>query len=314
MLRDDYPKLNLKTGDRLEPCASLQDVGAFEDISSFPCQVLFWRASLATMATRRNPIFGEQTGCSTKCIAIDILHCLYLGVMQRIVSELLWRLLDVNAWRVQGSVVNKHSLSMNRLRHDLANFYEARSKEARRGEGDGEELTEVTDFQEKHLGTSQKHALKLKAAETWGVFRFMPSLLAERGAALGRERVLWERAISAFIEHMEVMRTSGRSMSASALQKLVDTFHTVIGCLKAMPYEFPWSPKFHLWAHLLQQSFLIGNPKFGSTFLDESFNGSLKRTARGVFGGRTFEVRLFWRVNQVMRRLATLRRTKRQRW
>ena len=160
MLRDDYPKLNLKTGDRLEPCASLQDVGAFEDISSFPCQVLFWRASLATMATRRNPIFGEQTGCSTKCIAIDILHCLYLGVMQRIVSELLWRLLDVNAWRVQGSVINKHSLSMNRLRHDLANFYEARSREARRGEGDGEELTEVIDFQEKHIGTNQKHAEK----------------------------------------------------------------------------------------------------------------------------------------------------------
>ena len=142
----------------------------------------------------------------------------------------------------------------------------------------------------------------------------MPWLFAERGAALGRERVLWERAVSAFIEHMEVIRTSGRSMSASALQKLVDTFHTVIGCLKAMPYEFPWNPKFHLWAHLLQQSFLIGNPGFGSTFLDESFNGSLKRTARGAFGGRTFELRLFWRVSQVMRRLATLRRTKRQRW
>ena len=175
-------------------------------------------------------------------------------------------------------------------------------------------MTEVAGFSVKHLGSADKHALKLKAAETWGVLRYMQTLLREHGGALGPERDTWARVVSSLIDHVQVMRENGRTLGATALQNLVDTFHFCIGALRALPFAFPWTPKFHLWGHLLQQAWRLGNPRFGSTFLDESFNGLLKRAARGCHGGHTFERRLFWKVNQIMRKFWSSRRSKKARW
>ena len=42
-LQEDFPRLNLRRGDRVEPCMELPDVDEFLHLAAFPRRILFWR-------------------------------------------------------------------------------------------------------------------------------------------------------------------------------------------------------------------------------------------------------------------------------
>ena len=83
----DVPALNLLAGDRLEPNPRLPDFAGFERLVP-PLHVLFWRPQSETLARHRCPIFGVR-GVSVQTLAIDMLHCLHIGVFQIIVLDVL---------------------------------------------------------------------------------------------------------------------------------------------------------------------------------------------------------------------------------
>eukprot|EP00959_Pyramimonas_sp_CCMP1952_P168601 3522739-Pyramimonas_sp.AAC.1 len=57
-------------------------------------------------------------------------------------------------------------------------------------------------------------------------------------------------------------------------------------------------PKHHLWAHLVQCAAANGNPRFYSTFLDETLNGVVATMAKAGHS-KTWERRIFTRLQLV---------------
>ena len=96
-LLQDFDELNLKVGDRLEPCNLLVDVGEqFNSLTEFPRTVLFWRPSEQTLCLHHCPLFDPLLGLSpTRSIALDTLHTLNLGVMNSLCKEVVWFFLAV---------------------------------------------------------------------------------------------------------------------------------------------------------------------------------------------------------------------------
>ena len=72
----------LRVGDRLEPNEQLRDVGKLEDTAT-PAWAVFWRRSMDTICLHRSPLWDEAIGITpTWSIALDLLHTLYLGLVQ----------------------------------------------------------------------------------------------------------------------------------------------------------------------------------------------------------------------------------------
>ena len=52
----DVGPVGLFRGDRLEPNPLLPDIADVDDIETFPCTALFWRAKAETISKHRNPL------------------------------------------------------------------------------------------------------------------------------------------------------------------------------------------------------------------------------------------------------------------
>ena len=88
-LQRDYAPLRLCAGDRLEPNRLLPDVGKFEDISVFPALVLWWRVPCQTLVLHRCPLLNSNIGITLFLFCIDVMHTIYLGVLQHIAKRLV---------------------------------------------------------------------------------------------------------------------------------------------------------------------------------------------------------------------------------
>jgi hypothetical protein len=74
----------LQRGDRLEPSPYMSDVGLLDKVNTFPIILIFWRTFNETVCKHRNPIFDEELGIEPqRTLAIDPLHDIHLGVLQR---------------------------------------------------------------------------------------------------------------------------------------------------------------------------------------------------------------------------------------
>ena len=101
-LTNDVPALNLLANDRIEPCPTFMNVHDFLTLSHYPegLEVVFWRPIHETLARHRNPLFDEQIGVTpTRSLTVDLLHALYLGVMNAFMVCLTWFVLENNALR-----------------------------------------------------------------------------------------------------------------------------------------------------------------------------------------------------------------------
>eukprot|EP00959_Pyramimonas_sp_CCMP1952_P044734 934540-Pyramimonas_sp.AAC.1 len=91
------PTPPLKAGDKLEPYPSCPDVGKDESLAAFPCRVVFWRCSRESPCMFRCPLWSPAFGITPmRCVAVDVLHSLYLGPMPEWSSMATWKLFDGN--------------------------------------------------------------------------------------------------------------------------------------------------------------------------------------------------------------------------
>ena len=167
----------LQQGDRLEPCPQLLDVAAFDTLTTFPTRVVWWRASMVSLTHRRNPIFADHIGITLILLVVHVLHCLHLGVMNRIAMTLLWRLISLNAYDADGDELQQFVTNVSHLKDDLFGWYSRMARGGRMGVGRGEELTQLSDLSPNMFGARDKPAFKVKAMECWGVFQFLPELI-----------------------------------------------------------------------------------------------------------------------------------------
>ena len=162
-LKCDIPELELLRGDRIEPCLSRLDVGTFESIATFPCEVHFWRTTEETITHHRCPLFSEAIGVSPHSIAIDALHTWYLGPLLIWVREAFWVVLQSRPWgpfSASAELANHNTITC--LDNELRSFYKEWDA------GHDIKCSRVSRLTMKMLGKSGKKKLKkVKAIQAW---------------------------------------------------------------------------------------------------------------------------------------------------
>ena len=89
----------LAAGDRLEPSASIPDIGQAFDVQSTPLVATFWRTSRESLCRHRNPLFGKDLHIlPSVSLVVDTLHALYLGVMHVFLRVSIWALVLSGFW------------------------------------------------------------------------------------------------------------------------------------------------------------------------------------------------------------------------
>ena len=214
-LSRDLPALGLRANDRLEPSRWLVDVGQLADAEPVEGATLtFWRPSSETLARHRNPLFSAETGITpARCLTIDVLHCVHLGVMKVWCRIALWHLLSSSVYPSIGSADENLQRAILVMRAQLMAFYKAHRRDH------GDVLTALSDLTLKMVGTPNDQKLKTKGAETFGLMLFLLHMYRVHADALGADGRRYFRAGDALRGILEVWTTSGRIVPATAQQE-----------------------------------------------------------------------------------------------
>jgi hypothetical protein len=271
--------VQLRKGDRLEPCEAVPDTGnAFDvlDASVFPLRVVFWRRAAETLARRRNPIFDSAYGVTVeRSLTVDTLHALYLGIMLNLVRFVLWFLVDSRIWGEHGTQEESYLVNVAGLGAALKAWYARRHRE-RPGEG----LTRVTDLK-KVMGSHDDRKLSSKGAETFGLLCFLVSLLETQRARLPAAAGPLLEACHALERLVEIWRDHGANLGPAITQESWDLLHRCYSRTKPL-VEDMLVPKRHICVHLLKDMDYFGNPTLYQLFYDESLNKMFKQYLRTV--------------------------------
>jgi hypothetical protein len=280
VLTRDLPMLRLSAGDRLEPSASLPDVGLFQN-ASLPFEATFWRPSLETLTRHRNPLFCDATGMHpSRCITIDTLHTFCLAVLNVWAKLAMWQLLLSGVFGKMHYADEMLKAAAMVCKNALFSWYKKRHADKPH-----ERLTHLSDLTHKMLGSKDAPKLKAKAAECWGVALFLIDQLALHADRVGADG---QRLLQAgrHLAHMVTVWHSFKWIVPEQEQEDIMASYNAHVALMA-PFTC-YTPKHHLMYHLVQDTGYLGNPDSYACWLDESLNRQLKLCCRNV-SQSTFE-------------------------
>ena len=200
-LMEGIPGTNLEIGDRLEPSWEIPDTGAgFDNLCVFPITATFWRSSRETWVYHRNPLWNRRMGFThDRCMAVDWLHSLSLGVFQFFVMAAIHILLQADVWETKETTEEaRNAASIDRIRAELTEFYRSQKKK-------GINVTEITDLAPSTFGTARSPGCHLKAAETNHFMPYLDNLLARFSAVLPDPRG-WQQASASLLKCLALIR------------------------------------------------------------------------------------------------------------
>ena len=278
---------HLERGDRLEPSPGLPNIADL-DICLLPVLLIFWRASEQSMTIHRCALFDRELGITAHTLSIESLYTFNVGPMM-VCLHFCWMVFDTNLWTFAGSAEEVRKLSVMAIRSELWNFYSEHAEEG---------LTRLSDLCTAMFGSTTHRKLKTNAAETLGFLLFLESFIVKYLSRLQHGET-WLVACRALVEYAKVLRrTKGvkGELPASILQQLWHHFHRHVGIVKTL---YRLVPKYHLWAHLIDEIRCKGHPAEQDTFFDEGLNMLLKKVCRRLHA-HTFERRLFVKMRDVL--------------
>ena len=171
--------MQLRAGDRLEPCPSLPDIGALEHVTEYPLDIIFWRRDNESVARHRNPLFSRELGVTpSRSLVVELLHAVFLGVLLIWCRVAVWALIVGGVYGHSGGGGENIIAVMLVLRSRLMQFYPQHERLNQ------EVLTRVADLTPSMLGSVNNPTLKTKGAETWGLALFLIAELRTHHARL----------------------------------------------------------------------------------------------------------------------------------
>ena len=286
---------SLQVGDRLEPSATLLNVGDFDAVKVFPYSVVFWRPSSETMARHRNPIFNLGIGLTPRRVmTVDLLHTFYLGLFQRFCRIAAWILIQSGIFGAVGTMDQRVQVSILALANMLGHWYKRRHRL-----DVTEKLTRIHNLQKGRLGDNADPQCKTKAAETWGFMLFLLDTLRLHINRLPARARTLVSAGEALVELMGVFDAASTRLTGEEIQHAWDCYGR-FGALT--DHDEEWDiPKRHLAVHMLERLPDLGNPKGYANWLNEAYNRQMKLSCRTV-SQVTFEPSLLVRMREIMRR------------
>lgn len=214
-LTADFPSLGLLAGDRLEPSADFQDIGAVFSLSDFPATLTFWRPSQEDGCHHRCPLFDASLGITLPdSVTVDELHTLNLGVYAVWCRTAAWMLFDARVWAAAaGTGEEAFKVTVLCMRQDLTAFYKAR-----KADRPDEELTRVHDLTTKMFGTRERPKLKLSGAETWSFMLYLVYAVQKFQNSLPPKATELLEAGKLLVRLHDILREEGALPTRSAIQ------------------------------------------------------------------------------------------------
>ena len=289
--------VQLLKGDRLEPCPSVPDTGpCFDalDAACFPLWVLFWRRSMETIVRRRSPLFQQSTGIAAELVlTVDILHALYLGIMQALVKHVIWFLIDAHMWGEHGTQEEIYKVNLSALAAHLESWYSKRHQEFPK-----EGLTRVHDLNSKVVGEPGARKLASKAAQTYGLLLFCVYILTSCANRLPSGSLHLCEACEAMVHMIHVLRHAGQRPTRASQQQCFDCLHRIYARTEHL--EEMLVGKRHMVVHMIYDMARLGNPDMYANWYDESLSKMLKGYLRHV-SQSTFEPFVLLRMRDGLR-------------
>jgi hypothetical protein len=294
----------LRANDRLEPSRTLADVGHLHLIDVYPTPIVFWRSENETLTRHRNPIFDRAIGVTPhRSLTVDLLHCLFLGIMNVWARTAIWHLIMSGAFGDLGTKAENIRAAVLVMRSGLMKWYVEHASTT------SDDLTRVSDLTVNMLGSPSDQKLKTKGAETWGVCLFAIDELRKRSRMVGSdgERLMMagemlEQCVRTWKAHQWTIPQAEIKGQFAKMQIHMDLMR---------PFEC-FVPKHHLIFHAICGTEESGNPWKYSTWMDESLNKTLKGCCKHA-SQITFETTILMKMNEVLKELFSKRSRKRDR-
>ena len=164
-------------------------------------------------------MFRPEHGLTpNRCLTVDTLHALYLGVMLVFCRHCVWALIQSTAWAACATQEEQLIMAVLRLRIDLNKWYKDRAQS-----NPHETLTRCTDISFKMVGDHAHKKLKTKGAETWGILLFVIHSLERHAACIPNAPILIE-AGKCWVALVTVFDAAGVRMSGAETRECWDAY------------------------------------------------------------------------------------------
>ena len=179
-----------------------------------------------------------------------------------------------------------------RIRAALFSWYSARKRRLK----SYYDITELEDVYVGVFGGDTSYLVKTKAKQSHGfviflVEHFLPSLAARITPAFYAQLL---RCGQVILDYLQLVKVSPRQPSDATMQEMFDLGMEHLRLCRVI--NVPWSPKHHLFIHMMHRTQLCGNPREYATFQDESLNKVLSAVSKTAHAA-VWEKRIFswWR-------------------
>ena len=204
---------------------------------------------------------------------MDPMHVLHLGVWKDFCLSAIEMMLVEDVWLLGGDTPEIcWSRGSQYLRTILPKWYDKKKKCL----VPNEVLYEIQDLKPSMLGSLKTPFLAIKAAECSTFIEFIRDELREVSGRLAKGSAVLVLG-EALVSFRDQMRYGPRTFSIHQQQRFCDTAARAFSVRLEAGVRF--YPKWHMMLHIASDSKRIGNPKFWSTFLDESYNGRVASIA-----------------------------------
>ena len=256
--------------DRLELHEDTVDThGNASQFRSWPARLCFWRYDKNKCLAYASHLFFIQ-GFRFEMLGIDVLHCLDLGVCQRLIGHIF-------VWVLKKKTVFGNSCSMagmkrgcSLLERSMNKWYGSLNKK----------VSKLSKLNLKTLGYDSEDAagdLKCKGMQARHLLMFARRLLNSTKLESTPELRHLQISASALLRAYHMMASSGWRINGPKLTKLLNC------CVAAAERAgVRTTPKFHVARHVGPASAATGNPARHSCHMDEDHNKFVVRMARAA--------------------------------
>ena len=220
-----------------------------------------------------------------------LLHTVDLGVAQRFIGTALLLILRRNCYGSEcGALLGRMNDGCRLMRQDMRLYYRKLRQERFGKQG----VTKIRKFSMKSFGADlDRPCLKAKGAESRDLVDFAVDLLHRFEHVLGETGRLLVEAGESLQDFYSIIDSEQRKLDVASQQELLDSVINHLADYKACGGHMV--PKHHCLMHCVLQVCKTGNPKYHSTYVDETENGIIAAVAQSVHRA-TMEVSIFERI------------------
>ena len=194
--------------------------------------------------------------------AIDLIHTMCFGSIQRLISAILWRIILSNCYRARGGKETQIETNLKHVREALFLWYEQEDVSW------GNRLSDLTASMLGGVPSTEDDSanssfggghMRLKAHETLCILPFAIDLLRKHPTVHCQAHLM--KAGTAMIELLELLRKQPMRVESDKIQHIFDLMHGHL--MRCEWAQLAFVPKHHFAAHLVKRTGFFSSVALG---------------------------------------------------